>query len=490
MNNRMLSRVGNEAAHPFPKSQLNYSLVAMLMIIAVLGIVSIFWGEQISINGCFGWDGQTYGTIAQNMNVRSLDTYSIQRILPCVIVHFALVVLHKPLDNQHVVLAFSRLNLGLLLLSCVLYRCIAEELDLRQSGFWLGFIGIFVNFANFKFVWYDPVLTNVTATAFSLAMLLFYLRRQQLALVIVALLGAYTWPTLIYVGALLLLFPLYPIMERKTRQPRYIAAGLAGLVFIGVIYICYIRHLRGYTNQVNLPGVALPLSLVLCVLYVYLASSTLLHGISARTILTSLSPRHAATAAMLFVASKIPAYLLADHSKPAINMRFTIAVTLVHSVVRPLGFLVSHPVFWGPVFLLFLFYWKPFTAIIRNYGLGLTLVIFIGVFMSINTESRQNTSSYIIAVPFLALLVERLALPAWFFWLMGAMALASSKVWMRMGLPAYDTGQYLLFPLQNFFMSQGPWMNNRMFALQGVIVLVTAALLYAYLRSRRQHTAL
>ena len=102
---------------------------------------------------------------------------------------------------------------------------IAEELDLRQSGLWLGIIGIFVNFANFKFVWYDPVLTDVTATAFSLAMFIFtcagsvgdgdrcVARCEYMAYAD-------------HVGALLLLFPLYPIMERKTGRPISLLPGL------------------------------------------------------------------------------------------------------------------------------------------------------------------------------------------------------------------------------------------------------------------------
>ncbi len=111
------------------------------------------------------------------------------------------------------------------MLSCVIYLFIAEELDLHQSGLWFGFVGIFVNFAFFKYAWYYPVLTDVSAAALSLAMLLFYLRRRQLPLVIVTLMGAYTWPTLIYIGLFLLMFPRESIVEQKTSLPRWLAIG-------------------------------------------------------------------------------------------------------------------------------------------------------------------------------------------------------------------------------------------------------------------------
>ncbi len=465
-------------------ARLSYSLVAMVTIIVVLGFFSLWLGERIPIHGGFGWDGQFYGAIAQSLDVRTLDSYYIQRILPSAIVHFSLTVLEQPLDNRHVILGFSFLNFTLLLLSCILYGCIGEELNLGKSGFWLGFIGIFVNFAYFKFAWYDPVLTDVAATAISLAMLLFYLRRQQLPLMFAVILGANTWPTLIYAGVFLLAFPRDPIVERKTSQPRYLAAGLAAFVFAGVIALYYVMHYDRSPVEVRGMSAAIPLSLGLCMLYIYSASVSLLHGITARTVLASLTPRHAAAAATLFLATKIPAFLFADRSKYHVNAAGTTAGILMHSVVWPLGFLVCHPVYFGPVFLLFLFFWNPFSRIIREYGMGLTLVVLMGVLMSINTESRQNIPSYVMAVPFLGLLVEKLALPGRFFWVMGALALASSKVWMRLTLPGYYDARYLRFPFQDVFMSQGPWMSNRMFVVQGALVLVTAVLLYAYLKNK------
>jgi hypothetical protein len=73
-------------------------------------------------------------------------------------------------------------------------------------------------------------------------------------------------------------------------------------------------------------------------------------------------------------------------------------------------------------------------------------------------------------------------LPSRFYWLFGVLALVSTKVWMRMHLPAYDNGQYLRFPMQNLYMNTGIWMNNLMWMVQGVIVLAGAAALYPFVR--------
>jgi hypothetical protein len=465
------------------KLRRQYSIIVMVLILATWGTFSLIWGERIPINHGFGWDGQKYGAIAQEMNIRSLNTYYFQRILPSAIVHFSLTALQQPLDPYHVTIGFGLLNLLLMVLSCALYRLIANELNLHPLGLWVGYIGLFVNFAHLKFALYDPVLTDVTAATISLSMLLFYLRRQQVMLAVVTVLGALTWPTLIYIGISMLVFPRKPIDESESKLGVWVSLGTVVYVFVRGFWFCYkfyILH-SNWEQRVAQPiGIAIPLSLLLCVLYVCIAFNELLRGISANTLLASLSPWWAAVAAILFASAKIPAHLWAAHTDVVTSLHGTIVAFVEHSVVKPAGFLVAHAMYFGPAFLLFIFYWKPFARIIRNYGFGLTIVILMGIFTSINTESRQNLPAYMIAVPFLGLLIEQSNLSARFVWLMGAVALVFSKCWMAMNLPSYDSGEYLNFPFQSFFMNLGPWMSNQMYALQGLVTLAAAGILYTY----------
>jgi hypothetical protein len=229
--------------------------------------------------------------------------------------------------------------------------------------------------------------------------------------------------------------------------------------------------------------VAIPLSLILSALYVYSGSAVLLKGINWRTWMGSLTLGGAAIAAAFVVLVKTPVYLWANHSLRAVSTLGTIDHTVSHSVAKPLVFMVSHPMYFGPMFLLLVFCFKPFSRMIRGYGIGLVLVIWMGVFTSSNPESRQSIPSYVIAGPFLGLLVDKLALPGRFLWLTVALAMASTRVWMRMNLPAYDDFQYQRFPFQNYYMMLGPWMSNQMYLLQGAIVLVAAALLFVCLLS-------
>ena len=472
----------NPPAHTVHLSERRSSLILSLVLIAALGIGSVFWGEKIAIHQGFGWDGQIYGTLAREMNFRALGDYSFQRILPSTLVHAALVTLRQPLDNEHIVRAFGLLNLGMMLIACILYREIADELQLGQRGFWFGFAAIFVNFAHCKGIWYCPVVTDPTAMALSLAMLLCYLRGQIVRLLLSTFLGAFTWPTLIYAGTFLLAFRPIPLKEEKSNRPMWLAVALALAVCAWAIVHYYV-HDGGVGPGLAQPiAWAMPLSIFLAGLYMYLGSATLLQRMSLTGCLKQVIPSRIILAIALWAACTIPVYLWADHSIDNVTAHRAIRDIVVRSAVKPLGFLVSHPVYFGPAFLMFLFCWRSFSRIVAHYGAGLVAVVLMGVFTSLTPESRQSLPSYVMAAPFLGVLVDELALPPRFFWLFGAVALLSTKVWMRMGLPATDDGQYLSFPMQNLFMNSGVWMNNQMYVIQGGIVLAVAGLFYVHLR--------
>jgi hypothetical protein len=232
---------------------------------------------------------------------------------------------------------------------------------------------------------------------------------------------------------------------------------------------------------------AIPISMILSALYAYYGSAVLLKGISWKTWTGSLTAGSAAIAAAFVILVKTPVYLWANRSLRAVSTLGTIDRTVRHSVAKPLVFMVAHPMYFGPMFLLLVFYWKPLSQIFREYGIGLVLVIWMGVYTSLIPESRQSIPSYMIAGPFLGLLVDKLALPSRLLSLTGALSIASTRLWVRMNLPAFDNQQYQSFPFQNYFMMQGPWMSNQMYLLQGAIVLVAAALLYACLLSTRKN---
>jgi hypothetical protein len=472
----------------FRLTQRVVSLILALSIVAVVGSISVFWGEKLSINGGFGWDGLIYGSVAQNLNFRSLTDFYFLRTLPSVLVHAALAALRQPYDNQHIVLGFGLLNLGMMIALCILLRQIADELGLSERAFWFVFAAIFVNVANFKLIWYFSLGTDPTAEALALAMLLFYLRRQEFRLFLVSLLGAFTWPTLIFAGTFLLLFRRDPVRGKEAHSPKWVSVALAAFVSAGAVLHYYVHH-EGLGAGLAQPiRWALPISIFCAGLYFYLGSEILLSGMSLKVVLKQIVSWRIAFVLLLWAATWVPTDLWANHSADSVTAASTIRDIIERSTARPAVFLVSHPVCLGPAFLMFFFCWRNYSSIIRRYGAGLVAVILMGIFVSLTPESHQNIPIYVLAAPFLGILVDELNLPSRFYWLFGALALFSTKVWMPMHLPAYDDGQFLRFPMQRLFMNTGVWMNNLMWLIQGVIVLAAATLLYPHVRRALKET--
>jgi hypothetical protein len=158
---------------------------------------------------------------------------------------------------------------------------------------------------------------------------------------------------------------------------------------------------------------------------------------------------------------------------------------LLSSLTEPFIFLVAHTLYYGPVVLLLLFFWRPFCQSIQEFGIGLRLFVILNFLLSIGPQSRYQINAITIFVILLARLLDRSFLrnQSFTFWVL--LSLLYSKVWYTFNTaPQVDDGTMdilLRFPLQHYFTNSGPWMSHQMYLIQGSIVLVTAILLYFFL---------
>lgn len=124
------------------------------------------------------------------------------------------------------------------------------------------------------------------------------------------------------------------------------------------------------------------------------------------------------------------------------------------------------------------FLWKPICRLIHQHGMGLTVVMIVGVVLSINPESRRLINLLPFFVAFTVKAVESLRWNASRYWLMAGLSLLFSKIWLPINTRPLE-GSPLDFPLQRYFMNHGPWMSNQMYLIQGSIVLLTAVVFYS-----------
>ena len=154
------------------------------------------------------------------------------------------------------------------------------------------------------------------------------------------------------------------------------------------------------------------------------------------------------------------------------------------ALTEPLIFLVAHTLYYGPVVLLLIFFWKPFCQSIQEFGIGLRLFVILNFLLSIGPQSRYQINAVTVFIILLVRLLDRSFLKhqSFTFWVL--LSLLYSKVWYTFNTaPQVDDGTMdilLRFPLQHYFTNSGPWMSPQMYLIQGSIVLVTAILLYCF----------
>jgi hypothetical protein len=451
-------------------------------------------GERVPVAGGLGWDGRTYAAWAQDFRnevfVKGVDSYYVQRILPSAVVHYALRALGAPPTERNVLRGFCALDVGLVTLAAAFWVGVAGQLAVSARGRWLGFVCLFVNYVVLKHTVYCPVTTDVTAFALGAAMLWCYLGGRTLSLAAVMVAGAFAWPTTLPVGVLLLLFPkrcdgnsatagtaaAHP--RRRWHLPA--AALLSAAALAGIEY-----GLRRPVHPALLPFMTparsvLNLSLAVALLYVFGGAACLLEysgPFALRGLLTWRRLGAGVLALGLVLTVRYAQQRWAVKASP-FGAGTLLPETAHTAVTRPGVFLVTHCAYYGPAFLLALFLWRPVCRLLHHHGTGLALAAGAALLLSLNSQSRYCLNVWVMLVPFVVKAADGLGWGPRQYGLFAGLSLLASKVWLTINTGPF-TGDLLAFPDQGMFMSHGPWISDAMYLAQGAAALVVAALLYA-----------
>jgi hypothetical protein len=146
-------------------------------------------------------------------------------------------------------------------------------------------------------------------------------------------------------------------------------------------------------------------------------------------------------------------------------------------LAKPALFYVAHVIFFGPIIVLALFFWKSACKVMHQYGLGLSLCMAFGLLLSLNSQSRQLFSFFPLVVIFVVKAVDDISWRPYHLFLFAFVSVVLSKVWLLMGgAPIYLDERK--FSDQLFYMNVGPYMSDAMYSIQGTAVLITGVLFY------------
>lgn len=461
----------------------------------VLGTLAVLtplycFTERITYGNGFGWDGKAYALWARNFVEEVLhkkpDQYYIQRIFPSALISAGLHLLHIAPTDAHLIGAFVLLNLTMLGLCAWGWCLIADELRISLRGKLVGAVGLFVNAAVMKCSAYYPVLTDLTAYALGVWMLLCYLRGWSIGLYLLTLVGAFTWPSILYCGAALLLFGRTRLSPERP-APDWIRMLIAGgSAFVIVAASIFLRGF-GYPGFLGHPG-GMPLeqviylSVAIAALYWLLGSYILVDGEAFRgwrPWLRSVHPLGIGLALSLIALRWLQVHELSSQ-EGRLDLNWRLQWTVFTSMMKPGVFFIAHVVYFGPIVLLAAFLWKPLCRLIRSDGVGLTLCALVLFAESVCSESRGMINLFPILVAYTAKLTDSLSWRTSDYVGFGLLSLAFSKVWLVINTEPFGPSS-LQFPNQKLQMNHGPWMSNSMYLVQGACVIACAIVFYVSL---------
>ena len=463
----------------------------MILIVFLYGFAYLLFGKVISVHDGFGWDGQVYRNITKSFGSalilsKKLNAYSIQRIFPSALVHFGLKLFQLPKTNEVILSGFRIINFLLMLCSVYIFVKITNELKFSITGKLLCFLGLFLNFAISKQFFYYPVLTDQMAFTLGLLILYYFLKRNNMGLIITTLVGSLTWPLMIYYGLLLYIFPRRDdIVFHKRKKLSLLISILAVLILsLGYVWVYFIRNIQMPESSIQINDTYVFISIFCSIIYIFFGFKNLMDEIGIpdfQKIKESISIARIFTGLLFFVLVKVFVNFLSGDSSTSLSTISFIERVTVSSIVRPFNFYIAHVVYFGPIILLITFLWEPINRIVQRYGLGLFLFIVVNFILSLFSESRALIPAFSFFVLFSVAAIEEYKWPSWFYWGFGIVSFIFSKIWLPLGnIPL--SGGYYNFPYQWYFMNYGPWMSNQMYAFQGFFVLISGIIFFIVIK--------
>jgi hypothetical protein len=472
-------------------------LIVVLGLIALAAAVSHYAGNKITVYGGLGWDGSQYGhyvlRFSDLLTDRSFDAWYVQRLLPSGMVWGILRVLGKPLTIPYVITGFEILNTMMLMVSAVLWSRIARLVSLSLRGTWVGYGALFINFAVLKMNFYYPVLTDTTALTVGLVLLYGYLADRPILLYLGWIAGAFVFPSLVLIGALLFAFPRGGPTEEPHEKRGWVSAAL-GLITLGFVVLGLLTNrddgavLDPIDRALRVIGILATIAFLLAALRPLLkASPTLAPPLR---VLRALSFSRLAILAVGAVVIFWAYGALSANGQQAVpttpldyleNMYFFSHFNWWLEPL-PLVFGVAHLAYFGPALALMGARWKEMCAVLGRLGVGMSLVALLSIVMAINSESRQLLPMYPFFVLPLAIALDKAKFTPGVAAVVVGTALVASKFWLWIPDFGPDTAQS--WPAQGYFMNQGPWMSHASYTLHLTTALACAALIWTVARIR------
>ncbi len=476
------------------RSLVLLDLYAMVALVALAGTGMILWShvghEMIPVHGGIGYDGTLYSKITRDpmgtVFGGTLDVHRVQRVVPSLAVYAMLRPFHVHDANPAIVLGFQVMNYALMVASAFVWWLIARRLNLSRAAGWVGFFALLVNYGLIKFQAYSPVMTDTFGFFLGLVVLACVVFKRPGLLPWVAVIGAFTWPTVTYSALGLYVFSRPGGPLRPNRWWGVAVAGIAAIAipaFAVYTFRCGRTELCSSTLMYDSVVPALmPFSVVFLAVFIYLAFRPVVEVLTVPAVLRALDWRRLLVAAVLMLLIARVQHDLADPSFRTVGR--TLYNTALGGIAKPGGFFVAHAVYYGPALLLLALTWRRAVREIRQFGAGFVALLFGFLLIALTNEARILMNEWPMFALMAAIVVDKLEWRRFEAAIFGLLALVTSRVWFPVNHGPY-IGDWHKYPDQYYGMSMGLKQTVFSYTLMGFGCLVTAGILYWLIHRRR-----
>jgi hypothetical protein len=486
--------------------------LVLILILTVL-LIKAYYSEKVPVNDGLGWDGFGYANLIRNAETflgdRSIDKYLFQRIGIPLVLHHVFRLFNIGFLNSNFITAFEILNLVCILVSVVYFFKISKKLQLTSSTEIIGFTALFFCFPIIKLCGFYPILLDIPAFTIGIMLVYHYLQNNITLYFLLIFIGSFIFPTFL-IMSLLFLFKKETIGRQATESPAASldtkwTSGSENIIYpafyfffplltLIMFYFLYYKGswglIAGNIKTETMSTLLVWYSLIIALGYILYLTYFRKPYFNIKNILSSVNPLGIIIAFLVYMNIQLlSGYYTSDAVSP-LTLKMYLTNVIGQAVQNPAAFLVAHIFYYGLTFALILFLIRDLKKEIMTYGFGMIAFFTAVIFFSVGSESRQLINYY----PFLVVLMLGALNKQWnislsFSIIYSGICLGLSHFWYTIDIPkdasAYESFNPFLFPMQRYFMFQGPWVNDKMYVIHLSVCLLLCLFLFISFKNKK-----
>lgn len=454
--------------------------------------------ETVEHNDGAGWDGLFYREIAYNFTDmaknKEIDNYRIKRILPFAVINLFYSAFKIEKTNASLLLGMQVLNCITLCFGVYLFFLISRKMKLSASTEIVGFSAFFLNFPILKSMAYEPFQTDIYAFVLAMAMFCCFREQKRALLLFISFLGALTWPFMFLCGLILAFFPKKEFLmsseaSASLSKLKILSCFAIPVLYVSLLYFCSVKDkdIQFYYDKTIIWGFVIA-ALLTAPVYTYFLLKPIKFSFKAvlKDFIAAAKPINILCLLFIYLGfNMILRFLSNDIEMSSVPFMF-IRHIIVASAQAPFAALVCHFMYFGLIVIFLCLYWKESVEKYAKYGYSFCIVIAIAFIMSFDVESRHLTALFPFMVfPLLEILNEKFNMRYAIVFLL--ISLVISRFYFPINVDGiaeafanlYENHtSYENFPAQRYFMSFGPWMSYKMYAVFSGTFLLAYLIIY------------